>query len=304
MMSMAEIAPESVLLAGAGRAILLQIAHPAIGYGVARHSDFANRPMDRLHGTLSYVYALSSGSEADLRAVQRAVNRAHAPVSNPPRAVHRTAAETPAPDAAGDPPRGSVAASIASESAAGAPHDAVTAVSDAGGDPAYDARDPRLQLWVAATLYDTATTVYELIHGPLDEESADRVYREYALLGTALQMPAELWPVDRAAFRRYFDDQVAALSVDDTVRGVAASLLKAEKAPLPIRLGMPVARFVTVALLPPRIRRAFGFTWSPRQERRFRRLVRVAAPVYRILPATLRHTPHRHYLAKLRAATT
>ena len=171
----------------------------------------------------------------------------------------------------------------------------------ARSDPAYDARDPALQLWVAATLYDTAVMVYELVHGPLDEESADHVYREYALLGTALQMPAELWPADRSAFRLYFDATVATLTVDDTVRGVADALLAAEKTPLPIRVAMPLARFVTVALLPPRVRAEFGFVWSLRRERRFRRLARAAAPVYRALPTRLRTAPQRRYLAKLRA---
>jgi uncharacterized protein (DUF2236 family) len=271
MTTMADIAPESVLLAGAGRAILLQIAHPAIGYGVARHSDFARRPMDRLNGTLTYIYALTSGTEEDKRAVRRAVNRAHRPVRSEP-----------------DP-------------AAAVPDDATAAPRS--GDPAYDARDPHLQLWVAATLYDTAITVFELVHGPLDDASADHVYREYALLGTALQMPEELWPADRAAFRRYFERTVQELSVDDTVREVAEALLRAEKAPLPIRAGMPIARFVTMALLPDRVRQAFGYAWDDRRERRFRRLVRVAGPLYRALPERLRRAPQRHYLARLHAAS-
>ncbi|MFB2582963.1 oxygenase MpaB family protein [Herbiconiux sp. P15] len=383
MLTMADIAPESVLLGGAGRAILLQIAHPAIGYGVARHSDFANRPMDRLNGTLSYIYALSTGSEADIRAVRRAVNRAHAPVRNPPPppatppstanptpqvttgdampqvatggaepqvatgeaeprvgtgdaeprvatgdAMPRVASEDVEPlvaVAGATVPMGSADATAsvpivggtspvgsaggeggskevdAERGAAGAGRAGVGGAG--GGDPAYDARDPGLQLWVAATLYDTAVTVYELVYGPLDEESADHVYREYALLGTALQMPEELWPADRAAFRRYFDRTVQTLTVDDTVRGVADALLAAEKAPLPIRLGMPLARFATVALLPERLRSEFGYTWSAGSERRFRRLLRVVAPVYRVLPARIRQAPQRHYLAKLRAAS-
>lgn len=288
MTRMADIAPESALLAGAGRAILLQIAHPAIGYGVARHSDFARRPMDRLNGTLTYIYALTSGTEDDKRAVRRAVDRAHRPVRNDADAAHADAAHADA------------ATSAHAVPAAARSGDPAAARS---GDPAYDARDPHLQLWVAATLYDTAITVFELVNGPLDEESADHVYREYALLGTALQMPEELWPADRTAFRRYFERTVQQLSVDDTVRDVAATLLRAEKAPLPIRAGMPIARFVTVALLPERVRDAFGYAWNDRRERRFRRLMRVAAPLYRALPERLRRAPQRHYLARLHAAS-
>jgi uncharacterized protein (DUF2236 family) len=48
-----DIAGEAILLAGGGRAILMQIAHPAVGRGVAEHSDFASRPLDRLHATMT-----------------------------------------------------------------------------------------------------------------------------------------------------------------------------------------------------------------------------------------------------------
>ncbi len=256
-LSLADVAPESFLLAGAGRAILLQIAHPAVGHGVAEHSDFAARPMKRLTATLSYIYALSNGSPADARLVRDAVNRAHAPVRSAPGA-------------------------------------------GADGSPAYDAHDPELQLWVAATLYDTAITLYERAFGPLDAGSGERVYREYALLGTALQMPEELWPRDRAAFRRYRDETVAALRVDATVRGVADALLRAENAPLWLRAGMPLARFVTIGLLPTPVREQFGFDWDAARERRLDRLLDTAAPVYRLLPAHIRRAPQRHYLAALR----
>ncbi|MDO9398682.1 MAG: oxygenase MpaB family protein, partial [Herbiconiux sp.] len=257
MRRLGDIASEAVVLAGAGRAILLQIAHPAVGYGVARHSDFAARPMSRLNGTLSYIYALSNGSEEDARLVRRAVNRAHAPVRNPP--------------AAGEAP--------------------------AEGVPAYDARDPQLQLWVAATLYDTAISVYERVYGALGPEEGERIYREYAVLGTALQMPPELWPADRAAFRDYWNETLAGLHVDATVRGVADALLRAEAAPWWVRAGMPLMRQISVALLPASVRRAFGFAWSARRQRRVDRLFAVLGPVYRMLPRAVRHWPRRHYLA-------
>jgi uncharacterized protein (DUF2236 family) len=266
MPRLADIAPEGILLAGAGRAILLQIALPGVGYGVARHSDFASRPMSRLNSTLSYIYALSNGDADDVRRMRKAVNRAHAPVSNPPRSARND-----------------------EEQLVGAhPH-----------DPAYDARDPELQLWVAATLYDTAITVYERVFGPLDDADGEAVYREYAVLGTALQMPEHLWPADREAFRAYFDGMLERLAADPPVLDVARELLRARKAALPIRVVMPLARFVTVGLLPPRVRELFGFPWSAGQERRLDRLFAVVSPVYRRLPAGIRHLPQRHYLSRL-----
>jgi uncharacterized protein (DUF2236 family) len=73
------------------------------------------------------------------------------------------------------------------------------------GSRGYSAFDAQAQLWVVATLYDTAVTVYEIIYGELDEDSADRVYRDYARIGTTLQVPADLWPPDRAALGAYWD---------------------------------------------------------------------------------------------------
>ena len=53
----AELAREAVVLAGAGAAILLQVAHRPVGAGVAAHSAFTADPMTRLRHTLAYVYA-------------------------------------------------------------------------------------------------------------------------------------------------------------------------------------------------------------------------------------------------------
>ena len=238
MVGLTDVAPEGILLAGGGRAILLQLAHPAIGHGVARHSDFDARPLDRLHGTLAYVYALANGTEDDIAAVRKAVNRAHAPVR---------------------------------------------------GD-GYSAMDARLQLWVAATLYDSGTRVYELVFGALDDASADTVYREYARLGTELQMPAGLWPADRGAFELYFQATLASLSVDDEVLEVAQKLLGRRR----------LVRFISVGLLPPGVRALFGYTWGDRDERRFQRLLRRSSRLYRALPRWVRHAPQALYLRRLR----
>ena len=71
---------EGVLLLGGGAAILLQLADPRVARGVARHSGFRERPLDRLTGTLDYVYAIGFGDEQLAADAVRAVNRRHAPV--------------------------------------------------------------------------------------------------------------------------------------------------------------------------------------------------------------------------------
>jgi len=71
---------ERVLLAGWGRAILLQIAHPKVARGVAEHSGFATDRwgrLRRLHRTLSAMLALTFGSEAEAAGSAARINAIH-----------------------------------------------------------------------------------------------------------------------------------------------------------------------------------------------------------------------------------
>jgi uncharacterized protein (DUF2236 family) len=250
-----DIAGEIVLVAGGGRAILMQIAHPAVGRGVADHSDFASRPLDRLKATLTYVYAVVYGSPDEVALVRQRVNRAHAPVHS-------------AHEAAGHP---------------------------------YDAYDPELQLWVAATLYETAVTLYQRVFGRLDEESADRIYQDYASIGTALQVPQEIWPADRRAFGQYWESMLPRLGADEATQRVANDLLRASSSPWWLRLAMPLGRLMTIGLLSPDLRSSFALPWPRRAQRSFDRWMRFTAAVYPRLPRWVRHRLRDHYLAQLRA---
>lgn len=68
---------EPALFFAAGRALLLQLAHPAVAQGVADHSDFQSNPFRRLQGTLEATYAVVFGSEALATAVGRRIQRIH-----------------------------------------------------------------------------------------------------------------------------------------------------------------------------------------------------------------------------------
>jgi uncharacterized protein (DUF2236 family) len=153
---------------------------------------------------------------------------------------------------------------------------------------------------VAATLYDTAIQVHELVFGQLSEEAADEVYRGYAVLGTALQMPAELWPKNRAAFRSWFDGELEKLEVSPESLAVSRQLLTLAGVPFWLRAALPAVRLVTAALLPPRLRTAFGFRWTPRQQRRFDRMLRVVRVVWPAVPRDIRSLPVRFYLRRIR----
>ncbi len=68
---------EPALFLAAGRALLLQLAHPAVARGVADHSDFQSNPFRRLQGTLEATYAVVFGSEELATAVGRRIRRIH-----------------------------------------------------------------------------------------------------------------------------------------------------------------------------------------------------------------------------------
>jgi uncharacterized protein (DUF2236 family) len=68
---------EPALFLAAGRALLLQLAHPSVAQGVADHSDFQANPFRRLQGTLEATYAVVYGSEALAAAVGRRIQRIH-----------------------------------------------------------------------------------------------------------------------------------------------------------------------------------------------------------------------------------
>src|SRR5690348_7937566 len=167
------VAREGLLLAGGGRATLLQIAHPGVAQGVYDHSDFADRPLDRLRATMNYFYGVLFGTRGEALAVSRAV-----------AAVHRR----------------------------------VTG-------PGYYADDPDLQVWVNATLYDTAMVLYQRVVGPLSDVDAETCFRQYGVLATSIGCPESAWPADRAAFTAYWQEMIFSLRVSAEARVIANALL-------------------------------------------------------------------------------
>ncbi|MET8147189.1 oxygenase MpaB family protein [Actinoplanes sp. NPDC049668] len=242
------VAGEGLLLAGGGRATLLQIAHPGVAQGVYEHSTFAERPLDRLRATMSYVYGVLFGTRAEARAVSRAVHAMH------------------------------------------------TKVVGAG----YQANDPDLQVWVNATLYDTAMVLYQRILGPLSAADAEACYAQYSVLATAIGCPERAWPADRAAFARYWRHTIDTIQVSDEAKEIAAALLYPRSLPAALRPAMPFNRFVTVGLLPAPVRAGYGYPWSARRQRRLDRGLALAAAVYPRLPGRLRQAPKDYYLRDLR----
>lgn len=248
------VAAEVLPLVGGGRALLLQVALPPVGRGVVEHSDFAERVMDRLHATMTFMCAAVFATPEEFAVVRRRVNRAHAPVR--------------------------------AEASAGA--------------PAYNAYDPQLQLWVAATLYRTMVELHETVFGPLSADEHERVYQEYTRLGANLQVPPSSWPPSRPAFEEYWSTMLGRLSVDDSVRALAGQILYPRNVPWWMRLLLPDARLVTAGLLPDSVREAYRLPWDAERRDRYERWMRRLTRWYPRIPARLRHATRDAYLRRVR----
>jgi uncharacterized protein (DUF2236 family) len=72
---------EAIVLAGGGRALLMQVANPSVAAGVAEHSSFREGKRARLLGTLRPTLAIVFGTEAQAREAAASINRAHAYVT-------------------------------------------------------------------------------------------------------------------------------------------------------------------------------------------------------------------------------
>lgn len=160
----------------------------------------------------------------------------------------------------------------------------------------YNAFDVDLQLWVGACLYKGGLDVYRTFIGELDERDADRHYREGMTLATTLQVPPQMWPTDRAAFDRYWQESLARVHIDDAVRDyllpIAAGRVRGVLLPGPLqRIADNLALLITTGFLPRRFRDEMRLPWDAGKQRRFDRLMGVLGGVNRMMPPFVRRFP-------------
>lgn len=253
---------EVVLLAGWGRAILLQLAHPLVAQGVADHSGFAADGwgrVTRLKRTLRAMLALTFGTPEESAAAAASINRIH-------DRVHGRLA------------------GAAGTFATSAP---------------YSAHDPALLAWVHATLVDTFLVTYERFVAPLTQAERDRYCREAgAAAGPLLGIPAPMLPEDTGSLAAYMQRMLTSgeIAVTDTARALAGHVLSFGL-PWPARPLVALGRLPVVGLLPGSIREAYGFEWTRRQEGTLNALVAATRHALPLLPPLLRWWPAARHAA-------
>ena len=242
---------EAVLLLGGGAAIILQVAHPLVGAGVAQHSNYREDPWGRLYRTLDITTAIVFGPTAKAHEASERLRDIHS-------RVHGVTSED-----AGRYPKGTK----------------------------YSANDPTLGMWVHATLVDTSLQVYTAYAGSLSQSEKLRYYEEQKRLGEMFGVPIERQPETLAEFYDYYERMVEEeLAVTSALEGVVETTMR-PPLPFVARPLVEGVNLATASLLPQKLRDDLGLDWGPnrrRVARASRTLVRRALPV---LPRLFREFP-------------
>jgi len=172
--------------------------------------------------------------------------------------------------------------------------------SDADSPVKYNAFDPELQLWVAACLYFGIADTWQTLHGPMEEDLAERMYQQMAVLGTTLQMRREQWPATRKDFFDYFDGRIASADIDEATRDYIRMLYSFSMFPVWMRPIGLVLQFMNVGFTPAPLRARLGFRWTARHQRIFDLVTRTTGRINRHLPRLVRNMPFNLYLWDVR----
>jgi uncharacterized protein (DUF2236 family) len=216
---------EQVVAFSGPRALLMMAAHPVAFEGFFMATGSLDDPYTRLRRTAEVMDAVAWGPKAEADRRTRRV-----------RAMHARARGV-LPQAAGPFP-------------AGTP---------------WAADDPELLLWIVACLVDSSVMVYERYVDRLTPAERDAYWADYRVIGRLFGLADADMPATWADFEAYMSDMLASgdLVVTPSAREVGIDVVLRPPVPLKARPLVELANFITVGLLPPDIRRGFGFSWDP-----------------------------------------
>ena len=203
----------------------MQAAHPVAFTGFFAHTGALDDPYARLERTVRVLGLIAWG---DKREAQKATARV--------RDIH-SRIHGVLPEAAGRFP-------------AGTP---------------YSATDPELLLWILACMADSALVVYQRYVRSLARDERDAFWQDYKVIGREFGLRDADMPEEIEDFELYMNDMVEGddLFVMPQARELALNIVMRPPVPLHARPMLEVANFVTVGLLPAKVRRMYGFSWDP-----------------------------------------
>jgi uncharacterized protein (DUF2236 family) len=177
----------------------------------------------------------------------------------------------------------------------------VTRMHDQVTGPDYEANDPELQVWVAATLFAVAAQAYQMLfRRRFTEEELERYYQQSKIYATILGCPEDRMPATYRDFREYYAYMVNTLQINDASRYIADGVLHPKNMPAVLRPGLVPIRLITYGLMPPPIREQYGWKWNTFREIQFHLLMMGLSLVYPRLPRRVRTLPREIYLHQTR----
>lgn len=178
---------EAALFLGAGRAALLQLAHPWVATALEQHSSLMSDPIARFHGTFRVVFTMIFGTKEQAFRAARGLHTLHT----------RIRGELPA------------------------------AVAGYAKGSQYEANFVPALTWVYATLVDSAVMAYECVLPALTEGEREQYYAESKVLAGLFGIPMSTLPANWSEFGEYMREMCAsdALGVEERARAMARGLL-------------------------------------------------------------------------------
>jgi len=223
-----EIDREIILLAGGGRATLLQLAHPFVAYAIEQHSVTKSDLAGRFQRTFANIHAMAFGDlESAIRSARRVWSihsRVHGEIT----------------DDAGRFPKGS----------------------------RYEALDADAIIWVWSTLVDSAVVAFELAVRTPDRHEKERYYDKSRLFAFLFGIRSEDLPADWSELERYNREMWASdtLAVSRPAAEMARFLLTPRRPWL--RALIDEYEVLTAGIMPRRLREEYGLAYSPHRFRR------------------------------------
>ncbi|HEY5254755.1 MAG TPA: oxygenase MpaB family protein [Acidobacteriaceae bacterium] len=187
---------ESALFLGAGRASLLQLAHPWVAAALDQHSNLRSDPLARFHNTFKVVFTTIFGTLQQALAASRSLYQLHTRI------------------------QGEMSASVG----------AFPASSH------YQANEVDALRWVFATLVDSAMIAYETVMPPLSCAEKEKYYDESKTLAMLFGIPPAGLPRDWGAFESYNREMWASdtLAVNPMSREMAHRVLHGRGSWVPV----------------------------------------------------------------------
>ncbi|MBA2636817.1 MAG: DUF2236 domain-containing protein [Solirubrobacterales bacterium] len=255
-----QVTREWIVAFGGPRALLMQAAHPVAFVGFFAHTGSLADPYARLRRTAEVMDTIAWGPREEADRATRRVRAMHAKVrGRTTQAAGRFPAGTP-----------------------------------------YAADDPELLLWILATLADSVVLVYERYVRRLGDGEREALWEDYRVVGRLFGLGDEEMPEDWGAFDAYMNRMLASgdLLVTDRARELAVDIVMHPPLPPAARPLLELVNQTTVGLLPPAIRRQYGFRWDPLREAALRGGAEYAKRVLvPLAPEKLRLVPQARRLA-------